>query len=185
MKLCGFDVGLDRPLFLIAGTCVIEGEASALSVAGRLKEITDALAIPLIYKSSFDKANRSSLDSPRGPGLEAGLRILERVKTELGLPVLTDVHEDTPMDEVADVVDVLGCTNGTIVYNLVTDIIQNSYRQPYVAFSPTVSSALKSLKGFNLDRIYRNPQIKKHSDTIRTLFDVLFTLCGCGYRVAF
>ncbi|MGD8956852.1 MAG: 3-deoxy-8-phosphooctulonate synthase [Chromatiaceae bacterium] len=107
MKLCGFDVGLDRPLFLIAGTCVIEGEASALSVAGRLKEITDALAIPLIYKSSFDKANRSSHDSPRGPGLEAGLRILERVKTELGLPVLTDVHEDTPLDEVASVVDVL------------------------------------------------------------------------------
>jgi 2-dehydro-3-deoxyphosphooctonate aldolase (KDO 8-P synthase) len=107
MKLCGFDVGLDRPLFLIAGTCVIEGEASALSVAGRLKEITDALEIPFIYKSSFDKANRSSHDSPRGPGLEAGLRILERVKTELGLPVLTDVHEDTPLDEVASVVDVL------------------------------------------------------------------------------
>ena len=107
MNLCGFEVGLDRPFFLIAGTCVIEGEASALSVAGRLKEITDALAIPFIYKSSFDKANRSSHDSPRGPGLEAGLRILERVKSELGLPVLTDVHEDTPLDEVASVVDVL------------------------------------------------------------------------------
>ncbi|MBW2474296.1 MAG: 3-deoxy-8-phosphooctulonate synthase [Deltaproteobacteria bacterium] len=107
MNLCGYDVGLDRPFFLIAGTCVIEGEASALSVAGRLKEITDALAIPFIYKSSFDKANRSSHDSPRGPGLEAGLRILERVKSELGLPVLTDVHEDTPLDEVASVVDVL------------------------------------------------------------------------------
>jgi len=107
MKLCGFEVGLDQPFFLIAGTCVIEGEASALSVAGRLKEITESLGIPFIYKSSFDKANRSSHDSPRGPGLEEGLRILERVKTELGLPVLTDVHEDTPLDEVASVVDVL------------------------------------------------------------------------------
>jgi len=107
MNLCGFEVGLDQPFFLIAGTCVIEGEASALAVAARLKEITESLGIPLIYKSSFDKANRSSHDSPRGPGLEEGLRILERVKTELGLPVLTDVHEDTPLDEVASVVDVL------------------------------------------------------------------------------
>ncbi|MGB5451756.1 MAG: 3-deoxy-8-phosphooctulonate synthase [Sedimenticolaceae bacterium] len=107
MNLCGFEVGLDRPFFLIAGTCVIEGEASALAVAGRLKEITSVLGIPFIYKSSFDKANRSSHDSPRGPGLEEGLRILERVRTELDLPVLTDVHEDTPLDEVASVVDVL------------------------------------------------------------------------------
>jgi 2-dehydro-3-deoxyphosphooctonate aldolase (KDO 8-P synthase) len=107
MNLCGYDVGLDRPFFLIAGTCVIEGEASALAVASQLKEITAQLGIPFIYKSSFDKANRSSHDSPRGPGLEEGLRILERVKTELGLPVLTDVHEDTPLDEVAAVVDVL------------------------------------------------------------------------------
>ena len=107
MNLCGFEVGLDRPFFLIAGTCVIEGEASALAVAGRLKEITSLLGIPFIYKSSFDKANRSSHDSPRGPGLEEGLRILERVRTELDLPVLTDVHEDTPLDEVASVVDVL------------------------------------------------------------------------------
>ena len=107
MNLCGYEVGIDRPFFLIAGTCVIEGEASALSVASRLKEITAELGIPFIYKSSFDKANRSSHDSPRGPGLEEGLRILERVKTELGLPVLTDVHEDTPLDEVAAVVDVL------------------------------------------------------------------------------
>ena len=107
MKLCGFEAGIDHPLFLIAGTCVIEGESSALNVAIRLKEITAELGIPLIYKSSFDKANRSSHDSPRGPGLHEGLRILERVKTELGLPVLTDVHEDTPLDEVADVVDVL------------------------------------------------------------------------------
>ena len=107
MNLCGFEVGLDRPLFLIAGTCVIEGEAHALSVASRLKDITAELRIPFIYKSSFDKANRSSADSPRGPGLEEGLRILERVKRELGLPVLTDVHEDTPLDEVAAVVDVL------------------------------------------------------------------------------
>jgi 2-dehydro-3-deoxyphosphooctonate aldolase (KDO 8-P synthase) len=107
MNLCGFEVGLDRPLFLIAGTCVIEGEAHALSVASRLKDITAELRIPFIYKSSFDKANRSSADSPRGPGLEEGLRILERVKRELGLPVLTDVHEDTPLDEVAAVADVL------------------------------------------------------------------------------
>ena len=107
MNLCGFEVGLDRPVFLIAGTCVIESEASALSVAHTLKELTGSLGIPFIYKSSFDKANRSSHDSARGPGLEQGLRILERVKTELGLPVLTDVHEDTPLDEVASVVDVL------------------------------------------------------------------------------
>lgn len=107
MNLCGFEIGLDRPFFLIAGTCVIEGEASALAVAAELKEITSALGIPFIYKSSFDKANRSSHDSPRGPGLEAGLRILERVKQDLDLPVLTDVHEDTPLDEVAAVVDVL------------------------------------------------------------------------------
>jgi 2-dehydro-3-deoxyphosphooctonate aldolase (KDO 8-P synthase) len=107
MNLCGFEVGLDRPLFLIAGTCVIEGEQHALDVAGRLKQITAELGIPFIYKSSFDKANRSSHDSPRGPGLEEGLRILQKIKDELGLPVLTDVHEDTPLDEVADVVDVL------------------------------------------------------------------------------
>ena len=107
MKLCGFEVGLDRPFFLIAGTCVFEGEAHALSVAGRLKVITTGVGIPFIFKSSFDKANRSSADSPRGPGLEEGLRILERVKLELGLPVLTDVHEDTPLGEVAAVVDVL------------------------------------------------------------------------------
>jgi len=94
-------------LFLIAGTCVIEGESSALSVAEQLREITAALGIPFIYKSSFDKANRSSHDSPRGPGITEGLRILDKVKTELELPVLTDVHEDTPLDEVADVVDVL------------------------------------------------------------------------------
>ncbi|MCB1724811.1 MAG: 3-deoxy-8-phosphooctulonate synthase [Gammaproteobacteria bacterium] len=107
MNLCGFEAGLDQPFFLISGTCVIESEASALSVAAQLKDITSEFGIPFIYKSSFDKANRSSHDSPRGPGLEQGLRILERVKRELGLPVLTDVHEDTPLDEVADVVDVL------------------------------------------------------------------------------
>ncbi len=107
MNLCGFEVGLDRPFFLIAGTCVIESEASALSVAQALKELTASLGVPFIYKSSFDKANRSSHDSPRGPGLEQGLRILERVKKDLDLPVLTDVHEDSPLDEVASVVDVL------------------------------------------------------------------------------
>ena len=107
MKLRDFEIGLEQPLFLIAGTCVIEGEDSALGIASRLKEMTDELGVPFIYKSSFDKANRSSHDSPRGPGLHEGLRILERVKTDLELPVLTDVHEDTPLDEVADVVDVL------------------------------------------------------------------------------
>jgi len=107
MNLCGFEVGLDHPLFLIAGTCVIESEASALEVSAQLKAITDELGIPFIYKSSFDKANRSSHASFRGPGLEQGLRILQRVKEEVGVPVLTDVHEDTPLDEVADVADVL------------------------------------------------------------------------------
>lgn len=107
MKLCGFDVGLEQPFFLIAGTCVIESEQSAMAVSTQLKQITDELGIPFIYKSSFDKANRSSHTSFRGPGIEEGLRILQKVKDEIGLPVLTDVHEDTPLDEVADVVDVL------------------------------------------------------------------------------
>ena len=107
MNLCGFDVGSDRPFFLIAGTCVVESEAMTIDTAGALKEITSELGIPFIYKSSFDKANRSSRDGFRGPGMEEGLRILSEVKSQLSLPVLTDVHEDTPMDEVADVVDVL------------------------------------------------------------------------------
>lgn len=107
MKLLNFEVGLNQPFFLIAGPCVIESEQLALDTAGQLKEITDALNIPFIYKSSFDKANRSSNKSFRGLGVEEGLRILSRVKTEIGLPVLTDVHEDTPLEEVASVVDVL------------------------------------------------------------------------------
>ncbi|MEJ2646576.1 MAG: 3-deoxy-8-phosphooctulonate synthase [Gammaproteobacteria bacterium] len=107
MDLCGFPVGLDRPLFLIAGPCVIESEQLALDTAGQLKELTGALGIPFIYKSSFDKANRSSHESFRGPGMEEGLRILEQVREQIGVPVLTDVHEDTPLDEVAAVVDVL------------------------------------------------------------------------------
>ena len=107
MKLCGFDIGLDKPFFLISGPCVIESEQLALDTAGRLKEITDKLAIPFIYKSSFDKANRSSSASFRGLGTEKGLAILEKVKKTIGVPVLTDVHEDTPFDEVAAVVDVL------------------------------------------------------------------------------
>ena len=107
MKLCDFEVGLDKPLFLIAGPCVIESERMAMETSSQLKEITSRLGIPFIYKSSFDKANRSSGESFRGPGLEQGLRILQKVKDEVGVPVLTDVHEDTPMDEVADVVDVL------------------------------------------------------------------------------
>lgn len=107
MKLCDFEVGLDKPFFLIAGTCVIESEQMTLDTAGKLKEITDELGISFIYKSSFDKANRSSLGSFRGPGLEKGLQILEKVKQQLNVPVLTDVHEDTPLAEVAAVVDVL------------------------------------------------------------------------------
>lgn len=107
MKLCGFEAGLEQPFFLIAGTCVVEGLDSAMDTAGRLQEICRDLGIHLIYKSSFDKANRSSHESYRGPGLEQGLSILAQVKKELGLPLLTDVHEDTPLDEVAEVADVL------------------------------------------------------------------------------
>jgi 2-dehydro-3-deoxyphosphooctonate aldolase (KDO 8-P synthase) len=107
MKLCDFQVGIDQPLFLIAGPCVIESEQLILDTAGTLKEITAALQIPFIFKSSFDKANRSSHKSFRGPGMEAGLAILEKVKIQIGVPVLTDVHEDTPLDEVAAVADVL------------------------------------------------------------------------------
>jgi 2-dehydro-3-deoxyphosphooctonate aldolase (KDO 8-P synthase) len=107
MDLCGFKVGLDRPLFLIAGPCVIESMQLQLDVAGQLKEITDRVGIPFIFKSSFDKANRTSGTSFRGPGLEEGLKVLAEVKRQIGVPVLTDVHEYTPMDEVASVVDVL------------------------------------------------------------------------------
>lgn len=107
MKLCNFDVGLNKPLFLIAGPCVIESEQLAIDTAGQLKEITAKLNIPFIYKSSFDKANRTSAKSFRGLGVEEGLRILELVKKEIGVPVLTDVHEDTPLAEVSKIVDVL------------------------------------------------------------------------------
>jgi 2-dehydro-3-deoxyphosphooctonate aldolase (KDO 8-P synthase) len=107
MKLTSFDVGQDRPFFLIAGPCVIESEALVIEVAGRLKEMTAALKIPFIFKASFDKANRSSRSSFRGPGLEGGLKALAKVRDQIGVPVLTDVHEDTPLDEVAAVVDVL------------------------------------------------------------------------------
>lgn len=107
MKLGNFEVGLERRFFLIAGTCVIESEQMALDTAGYLKELTDRLNIPFIYKSSFDKANRSSHESFRGLGVEKGLAILEKVKKQIGVPVLTDVHEDTPLAEVASVVDVM------------------------------------------------------------------------------
>ena len=107
MKLTHFEAGNDRPIFLIAGTCVVESEAMAVDTAGTLKELCDRLDVPFIYKSSFDKANRSSAGSFRGPGMEEGLRILGEVRAQVGVPVLTDVHEDTPMDEVAAVVDVL------------------------------------------------------------------------------
>ncbi|HEY1129078.1 MAG TPA: 3-deoxy-8-phosphooctulonate synthase [Roseateles sp.] len=107
MKLCGYDVGIDKPFFLIAGTCSIEGLELTLDVAGRLKEACTALGIPLIYKGSFDKANRSSGTSKRGVGMEAGLKILDEVRRQTGLPVLTDVHDATQIAEVASVVDVL------------------------------------------------------------------------------
>ena len=107
MKLCGFDVGLDRPFFLIAGPCVVESEQLQMAVAGQLKEITASLGIPFIFKSSYDKANRSSGGSFRGPGMDAGLGILAKVKRELGVPVLTDVHTEAEIPAVAEVVDVL------------------------------------------------------------------------------
>lgn len=107
MKLCGFEVGLDRPFFLIAGPCVIESEQLQIDVAGQLKEITGALNIPFIFKSSFDKANRSSHKSFRGPGLDEGLRVLAEVRKQIGVPVLTDVHEAETISTVAEVVDVL------------------------------------------------------------------------------
>jgi 2-dehydro-3-deoxyphosphooctonate aldolase (KDO 8-P synthase) len=107
MKLAGFDVGLGQPLFLIAGTCVIESEAMAIDTAGRLKEITSALGVPFIYKSSYDKANRSSGASFRGLGMDEGLRILDEVRRQIGVPVLTDVHTEAEIPTVAAVVDVL------------------------------------------------------------------------------
>ena len=107
MKLCGFDVGLDRPFFLISGPCVVESEQLQLDVAGRLKEITGELGIPFIFKSSYDKANRSSGSSFRGPGRDKGLQILAKVRQQLGVPELTDVHTEAEVPEVAEVVDVL------------------------------------------------------------------------------
>ena len=107
MKLCGFDVGLNQPLFLIAGPCVIESEQMALDTAGQLKEICRKIGIPFIYKSSYDKANRSSGKTFRGFGMEAGLKILEKVKAQIGVPVLTDVHDEDEIAAVAAVVDVL------------------------------------------------------------------------------
>ena len=125
-SLCGLKIGLDQPFFLIAGPCVIESEALALETAGLLKEITARLKIPFIYKSSFDKANRTSAGSFRGLGIDQGLQILQKVKTQLGVPVLTDVHEDTPLGEVASVVDVLQ-TPAFLVRQ--TNFIQNVARQ--------------------------------------------------------
>jgi 2-dehydro-3-deoxyphosphooctonate aldolase (KDO 8-P synthase) len=107
MQLLDFEVGIDRPLFLIAGPCVVESEQLQVDVAGRLQEITTRLGVPFVFKSSYDKANRSSRSSYRGPGIAEGLRVLAEVKRQVGVPVLTDVHEDTPFDEVAAVVDML------------------------------------------------------------------------------
>ncbi len=122
MKLVNFEVGPDKPLFLIAGPCVIESEQLALDTAGTLKAITKKLGIPFIYKSSFDKANRTSVAGHRGPGIDEGLRILAEVKRQIGVPVLTDVHEYTPMNEVAAVVDVL---QTPAFLSRQTDFIQN------------------------------------------------------------
>ena len=107
MNLINFKVSNNNPFFLMSGNCVVESEQSAIDTAGELKNITNKLNIPFIYKSSFDKANRSSISSYRGPGIEEGLRILSEVKSQLDIPVITDVHEDSPINEVADVVDVL------------------------------------------------------------------------------
>ena len=107
MKLCGFKAGPDRPLFLIAGPCVVESEGLTLDIAGQLRDLTGELGVPFIFKASYDKANRSSRNSFRGPGIEEGLRILGEVRRQVDVPVLTDVHEDTPFGEVASVVDVL------------------------------------------------------------------------------
>ena len=107
MKLAGQDVGVDRPFFLIAGPCVIESPTLTEEIAGRLAEITARLQIPFVFKASFDKANRSSAQSFRGPGIAAGLKVLDDVRRAVGVPILTDVHEDTPLGEVAAVVDVL------------------------------------------------------------------------------
>ena len=110
MKLASFEVGADRPFFLIAGPCVIESEGLVLDVAGRLKEITAKLGVPFIFKASFDKANRSSRASFRGPGIDAGLKALSRVRAEIGVPILTDVHEDTTLANVTAIVNVLKTT---------------------------------------------------------------------------
>jgi 2-dehydro-3-deoxyphosphooctonate aldolase (KDO 8-P synthase) len=125
VKLCGFEAGIDQPFFLIAGPCVIESESLAIDTAGELKAIAAALDIPFIYKSSYDKANRSSHKSFRGPGVEKGLRILQLVRTQIDVPVLTDVHEDTPLDEVSAVVDVLQtpaflCRQTNFIQNVAT-----------------------------------------------------------------
>ncbi|NNE38383.1 MAG: 3-deoxy-8-phosphooctulonate synthase, partial [Gammaproteobacteria bacterium] len=106
MQLCNYEVGNDKPFFLIAGPCVIENEHLVVDTAAALKEITSQLAIPFIFKTSFDKANRSSQTSYRGPGLEEGLKILEKVKSQVDVPILTDVHEDTSLSEVSAVVDI-------------------------------------------------------------------------------
>ncbi|MGH8583271.1 MAG: 3-deoxy-8-phosphooctulonate synthase [Gammaproteobacteria bacterium] len=126
MRLCNFEIGSGAPLFLIAGPCVIESRQLAMDTAGRLKEMTAALGLNFIYKSSFDKANRTSGASFRGPGLAQGLRILDQVRRDIGVPVLTDVHEDTPLAEVAEVVDVLQ-TPAFLCRQ--TDFIRNVARQ--------------------------------------------------------
>ncbi len=126
MKLLDFEVGINQPFFLISGPCVIESEALAMETATHLKKVTEDLGINFIYKSSYDKANRSSTGSFRGLGIEEGLRILQKVKDEVGVPVLTDVHEDTPLDEVADVVDMMQ-TPAFLVRQ--TNFIQNVCKQ--------------------------------------------------------
>jgi 2-dehydro-3-deoxyphosphooctonate aldolase (KDO 8-P synthase) len=158
MKLCHFECGLDKPFFLIAGPCVIESESLVLETAGTLKAMTDKLKIPFIFKSSFDKANRSSHLSFRGVGIEAGLKILERVKKEIGVPVLTDVHEDTPLMEVASVVDVLQtpaflCRQTNFIQNVAKTMLAINIKKGQFLSPWEMKNVVKKAKEVGNDKI--------------------------------
>ena len=163
MKLCGFDVGIEHPLFLIAGPCVIESEQLALDTAGQLKEITAKLGVPFIYKSSFDKANRSAAGSFRGPGIESGLKTLDLVRTQIGVPVLTDVHEDTPVGEVAAVGEQLL----TVAFGRVGRVLHRHSRgiDHRPVLPPAVKAACRIAHQFATDTNDRN----ELRQTLRTL----------------
>jgi len=158
MKLCNFNVGNDQPFFLIAGPCVIESEQLAIDTAGELKAMTDELGISFIYKSSFDKANRSSGDSFRGLGMEKGLKILSQVKKQIGVPVLTDVHEDTPMAEVASVVDVLQtpaflCRQTNFIKRVVEQGLPVNIKKGQFLAPWDMQQVVKKAKSFGNDQI--------------------------------